>query len=59
MSGLFSPVKAKNVVPHDIGDPGRGVGGVGLTLNVLVHLRAGLEKRSITTPTHQPTVVGP
>lgn len=23
MSGLYSPVKAKNVVPHDIGDPGR------------------------------------
>lgn len=23
MSGLCSPVKAKNVVPHDIGDPGR------------------------------------
>lgn len=23
MSGQYSPVKAKNVVPHDIGDPGR------------------------------------
>lgn len=23
MSGKYSPVKAKNVVPHDIGDPGR------------------------------------
>lgn len=23
MSGRYSPVKAKNVVPHDIGDPGR------------------------------------
>ena len=23
MSGVYSPVKAKNVVPHDIGDPGR------------------------------------
>lgn len=23
MSGRYSPVKAKNVVPHDVGDPGR------------------------------------
>lgn len=23
MSGQYSPVKTKNVVPHDIGDPGR------------------------------------
>lgn len=23
MSGRYSPVKTKNVVPHDIGDPGR------------------------------------
>lgn len=24
MSGRYSPVKTKNVVPHDIGDPGEG-----------------------------------
>lgn len=23
MSGLCSPVKTKNVVPHDVGDPGK------------------------------------